>query len=190
MLWCRCHAVIVFYFSSRRRHTRCAIVTGVQTCSHPVLTVLSHEQAAGGWIRAHGAVLFDGVVGTASANVDRAGGGAHGRSATDHGGEEQAVGAELEAGTHVETVYPASSTAAAKAASSTGPSDSTVTRPEERSTSAAVTPSSLLTSSVTEATQWPQVMPFTVYVLVVLIGTSFRGWERYDTPPEIGHAHV
>src|SRR3546814_21163387 len=25
-------------------------------------------------------------------------------------------------------------------------------------------------------------MPFTVYVLVVLIGTSFRGWERYDTP--------
>src|SRR3546814_10683699 len=80
------------------------------------VTVLSHEQAAGGEIRAHGAVLFDGVVGTASANVDRAGGGTHGRSATDHGGEEQAVGAELEAGTHVETVYPASSTAAAKAA--------------------------------------------------------------------------
>src|SRR3546814_12721250 len=56
------------------------------------VTVLSHEQAAGGEIRAHGAVLFDGVVGTASANVDRAGGGAHGRYATDHGGAERPVG--------------------------------------------------------------------------------------------------
>src|SRR3546814_2682536 len=156
MLWCRCHAVIVFYFSSRRRHTRCAIVTGVQTCSHPVLTVLSHEQAAGGWIRAHGAVLFDGVVGTASANVDRAGGGAHGRSATDHGGEEQAVGAKLEAGTPVEPVYPASSNAAAHAASSTGPSDSTVTRPGGWSTSSAVPQSSLVISSVPEEPTCPQ----------------------------------
>src|SRR3546814_9324879 len=27
-------------FSSRRRHTRCALVTGVQTCAHPILTEL------------------------------------------------------------------------------------------------------------------------------------------------------
>src|SRR3546814_10920716 len=27
----------VFFFSSRRRHTRCALVTGVQTCSLPIL---------------------------------------------------------------------------------------------------------------------------------------------------------
>src|SRR3546814_3989520 len=27
----------VFYFSSRRRHTRCALVTGVQTCALPIL---------------------------------------------------------------------------------------------------------------------------------------------------------
>src|SRR3546814_2554826 len=25
-----------FYFSSRRRHTRCALVTGVQTCALPI----------------------------------------------------------------------------------------------------------------------------------------------------------
>src|SRR3546814_5910379 len=28
----------VFFFSSRRRHTRCALVTGVQTCALPILT--------------------------------------------------------------------------------------------------------------------------------------------------------
>src|SRR3546814_2380096 len=27
----------VFFFSSRRRHTRCALVTGVQTCALPIL---------------------------------------------------------------------------------------------------------------------------------------------------------
>src|SRR3546814_15160881 len=32
------HSVIyaVFFFSSRRRHTRCALVTGVQTCALPI----------------------------------------------------------------------------------------------------------------------------------------------------------
>src|SRR3546814_21024981 len=30
--WC------VFFFSSRRRHTRCALVTGVQTCALPIST--------------------------------------------------------------------------------------------------------------------------------------------------------
>src|SRR3546814_9140060 len=28
--------IIFFFFSSRRRHTRCALVTGVQTCAHPI----------------------------------------------------------------------------------------------------------------------------------------------------------
>src|SRR3546814_1386844 len=31
MLFC-----FVFFFSSRRRHTRCALVTGVQTCALPI----------------------------------------------------------------------------------------------------------------------------------------------------------
>src|SRR3546814_5679739 len=29
------------FFSSRRRHTRCALVTGVQTCALPILTMIS-----------------------------------------------------------------------------------------------------------------------------------------------------
>src|SRR3546814_1694948 len=32
MLFC----VVFFFFSSRRRHTRCALVTGVQTCALPI----------------------------------------------------------------------------------------------------------------------------------------------------------
>src|SRR3546814_7828424 len=30
----------VCFFSSRRRHTRCALVTGVQTCALPILRML------------------------------------------------------------------------------------------------------------------------------------------------------
>src|SRR3546814_8995901 len=33
-----------FFFSSRRRHTRCALVTGVQTCALPILSY-PHESA-------------------------------------------------------------------------------------------------------------------------------------------------
>src|SRR3546814_3322604 len=39
---CGCSAWVVmmgahyFFFSSRRRHTRCALVTGVQTCALPI----------------------------------------------------------------------------------------------------------------------------------------------------------
>src|SRR3546814_2763266 len=35
---CLCVVVVfcVFFFSSRRRHTRCALVTGVQTCALPI----------------------------------------------------------------------------------------------------------------------------------------------------------
>src|SRR3546814_2235478 len=35
MLGIRC-GLFVFFFSSRRRHTRCALVTGVQTCALPI----------------------------------------------------------------------------------------------------------------------------------------------------------
>src|SRR3546814_3998644 len=30
------HVFYMFFFSSRRRHTRCALVTGVQTCALPI----------------------------------------------------------------------------------------------------------------------------------------------------------
>src|SRR3546814_2166105 len=32
-----CGVVLIFFFSSRRRHTSCALVTGVQTCALPNL---------------------------------------------------------------------------------------------------------------------------------------------------------
>src|SRR3546814_6855382 len=38
MLLCVC-LVFVFFFSSRRRHTICALVTGVQTCALPICPV-------------------------------------------------------------------------------------------------------------------------------------------------------
>src|SRR3546814_1817764 len=31
-----CFLFLLFFFSSRRRHTRCALVTGVQTCALPI----------------------------------------------------------------------------------------------------------------------------------------------------------
>src|SRR3546814_10375435 len=33
-----CCSYFLFFFSSRRRHTRCALVTGVQTCALPIST--------------------------------------------------------------------------------------------------------------------------------------------------------
>src|SRR3546814_8920384 len=35
----------VFFFSSRRRHTRCALVTGVQTCALPIWILLFYVGA-------------------------------------------------------------------------------------------------------------------------------------------------
>src|SRR3546814_10489657 len=37
---------LCFFFSSRRRHTRCALVTGVQTCALPIL--IPYSPLAGG----------------------------------------------------------------------------------------------------------------------------------------------
>src|SRR3546814_10441691 len=34
---------LFFFFSSRRRHTRCALVTGVQTCALPIWLTLSQQ---------------------------------------------------------------------------------------------------------------------------------------------------
>src|SRR3546814_8935086 len=35
---CFVYVCFCFFFSSRRRHTRCALVTGVQTCALPIST--------------------------------------------------------------------------------------------------------------------------------------------------------
>src|SRR3546814_7734007 len=34
---------LCFFFSSRRRHTRCALVTGVQTCALPIYLGRRHD---------------------------------------------------------------------------------------------------------------------------------------------------
>src|SRR3546814_8080 len=36
MIQCFVYVVYLFFFASRRRHTRCALVTGVQTCALPI----------------------------------------------------------------------------------------------------------------------------------------------------------
>src|SRR3546814_7266355 len=48
ILWCSLYlccsvfdVLVVFFFSSRRRHTRCALVTGVQTCALPIWRCLA-----------------------------------------------------------------------------------------------------------------------------------------------------
>src|SRR3546814_3126805 len=37
----------IFFFSSRRRHTRCALVTGVQTCALPIYYKRTKEYGSG-----------------------------------------------------------------------------------------------------------------------------------------------
>src|SRR3546814_1241532 len=50
--------LMLFFFSSRRRHTRCALVTGVQTCALPIygedVRALALRQMAGPGIRRSG----------------------------------------------------------------------------------------------------------------------------------------
>src|SRR3546814_5172783 len=42
----RCSFDLSFVFSSRRRHTICALVTGVQTCALPIFTIGHFSSAA------------------------------------------------------------------------------------------------------------------------------------------------
>src|SRR3546814_6633273 len=45
---CELMFLCFFFFSSRRRHTRCALVTGVQTCALPIYPLLEAEAERGG----------------------------------------------------------------------------------------------------------------------------------------------
>src|SRR3546814_1549455 len=47
-----------FLFSSRRRHTRCALVTGVQTCALPIFAREWHEANAPQWAKVHAAEVI------------------------------------------------------------------------------------------------------------------------------------
>src|SRR3546814_1093641 len=47
----------IFFFSSRRRHTRCALVTGVQTCALPIFPALEQILKRGSQIGLEEVVL-------------------------------------------------------------------------------------------------------------------------------------
>src|SRR3546814_5674621 len=49
---------IFFFFSSRRRHTRCALVTGVQTCALPISASRCGRSCATPWLRVPGWCSF------------------------------------------------------------------------------------------------------------------------------------
>src|SRR3546814_1376296 len=48
---------MLVFFSSRRRHTRCALVTGVQTCALPIF-----GGEFGGWLLIHGTTELFAIV--------------------------------------------------------------------------------------------------------------------------------
>src|SRR3546814_3885267 len=45
-LLCLILYIFCFFFSSRRRHTRCALVTGVQTCALPICRLAASTGAS------------------------------------------------------------------------------------------------------------------------------------------------
>src|SRR3546814_4423385 len=57
-----------FFFSSRRRHTRCALVTGVQTCALPILAGVGRDfrRELVGQRHARGEILILALVGEAA----------------------------------------------------------------------------------------------------------------------------
>src|SRR3546814_6132167 len=60
-MYIKYHDFHYFFFTSRRRHTSCALVTGVQTCALPIWTRLDI-----------GAVTADGIRGLIAADIREA----------------------------------------------------------------------------------------------------------------------
>src|SRR3546814_4555093 len=98
MLVCIC---VFLFFSSRRRHTRCAFVTGVQTCALPFYDLVVAHDVLGqlaGVLEVDGerlAALADVDVRhvvlhrVVALDVDRAGGGERGRSQREQRGGDK-----------------------------------------------------------------------------------------------------
>src|SRR3546814_19816380 len=60
-----CGLVVVarFFFSSRRRHTRCALVTGVQTCALPIFAIrITGAPKEKSVLRLPGAIIASGTI--------------------------------------------------------------------------------------------------------------------------------
>src|SRR3546814_9209261 len=71
-MWCGCLHMrgVCFVFSSRRRHTSCVLVTGVQTCALPISDVRAQSVLALGPARAPlDLVLMDPPYGTGAGAV-------------------------------------------------------------------------------------------------------------------------
>src|SRR3546814_4683890 len=64
-----CLLLCFFFFSSRRRHTRCALVTGVQTCALPICIALPCCLLPG-FPAAEIALMDDGLVIGAQIHID------------------------------------------------------------------------------------------------------------------------
>src|SRR3546814_11827791 len=60
VFYCFSVHLCLFFFSSRRRHTRCALVTGVQTCALPI-SFCAGIHALDGLAKARGRVALSGV---------------------------------------------------------------------------------------------------------------------------------
>src|SRR3546814_16942057 len=66
--------MVCFFFSSRRRHTRCALVTGVQTCALPICKGFGAAQAHLRYVERDGTTRDGGrgqLYGAESDKVDR-----------------------------------------------------------------------------------------------------------------------
>src|SRR3546814_8086984 len=70
-LWCVGACVLMVFFSSRRRHTRCALVTGVQTCALPICRTAAARHRQGTRRRPFGAGRDGGGKARAALRADR-----------------------------------------------------------------------------------------------------------------------
>src|SRR3546814_4982217 len=61
----------LFFFASRRRHTRCALVTGVQTCALPIYRTHRLQRSRGRAAEGDGLDLGDRLVETQALRADR-----------------------------------------------------------------------------------------------------------------------
>src|SRR3546814_12606583 len=59
-----------FFFSSRRRHTRCALVTGVQTCALPIFGLGRGDAPRVAAALPHFVLSFDVIIGRGAADRD------------------------------------------------------------------------------------------------------------------------
>src|SRR3546814_11992887 len=86
-----CFMFVIFVYASRRRHTRCALVTGVQTCALPIFFEKMGGEAVPQGVRPDALVAVRGLSGLDDDAVELA---RADRSRSALSGEEPAIGNE------------------------------------------------------------------------------------------------